>query len=162
MGALALIILLLFLLAGAVNAFTAANTVSESFLDDQTTSITPNDLKPNECNGITVAGIIDLGAGNSPTGNNDLVLGTTGGDSVDSLGGNDCVLGGGGNDRRFFLFIPIPGLAGGPGDDVILGGPGNDALGGGDGDDTLIGGGGTDFCYGGAGVNTYIGCEYEF
>ncbi len=57
---------------------------------------------------------------------------------VFALGGDDTVLGGGGNDR----------LRGGRGDDVLQGGSGADRLRGGQDDDVLDGGAGDDYLFG--------------
>ena len=126
-------------------AVAASNTVSGSRAGQDQSSITGNDLKPAECAGINITNIVDIGAGESGTPGNDLILGTAGVDTVIRGGaGDDCILGGGGNDRRRFFIFWIPGLFGDEGDDVLIGGPGQDA------------------CYGGAGNDTYYGCETEW
>lgn len=56
--------------------------------------------------------------------------GSSGADSILSLGGDDQVLAGGGNDA----------LDGGPGNDSLRGEKGDDSLDGGDGDDTFTAG----------------------
>ena len=150
------IILMVLVLVSVISAVSATNIVATSRVDQVSRGINPNDLKPPECAGINVQNIVDLGAGEGPTTNNDLILGTTGADVLfglfQDLEGNDCILGGGGNDSAWFLFFHL-GLNGGPGNDVILGGPGNDHL---------IGGAGQDYCYGGGGSDTYTGCEFEY
>jgi len=124
------------------SALAAANTVPVTKLSDTRRPITPNDLKPTECNGITVTTKI-IGSGTfSGTNANDLILGSAGADTIDGGAGSDCILGGGGNDT----------LNGQGGADVILGGDGDDA----------INGGGADTCYGGPGTDTFASCETQF
>ena len=90
-----------------------------------------------QCAGMGLTNIVDVGAGQSGTGANELILGTANSDALIQGGaGNDCILGGGGDNRFFFIF---GGLEGGDGDDVIIGGPGKDHCDGGDGTDTYIG-----------------------
>ncbi len=60
---------------------------------------------------------VDLGAGQSPTSGDDVILGTSGAEVIDALAGNDTVCGMGGNDS-------------------ILGNAGNDSIDGGAGTDT--------------------------
>lgn len=127
------------------SAVAAANTVPESRADALERAVDGNDIKPEACLDINIQHVIDIGAGDTPTAENDLILGTSGNDGVIRGGdGDDCILGGGGNDGRRFLFFFFPGLYGDAGDDVVLGGPGTDA------------------CTGGGGVNTLIGCEWEW
>jgi Ca2+-binding RTX toxin-like protein len=67
----------------------------------------------------------------------DVLLGTSGDDSLNGVGGNDVLVGDAGNDV----------LTGGSGNDVLLGDAGNDVLDGGLGNDTLIGGAGNDIYF---------------
>lgn len=137
--------ILLMILVTVMSAVAATNTVDTSRADANQRGIAADDLKPQECSGIAIDNVVDVGAGESSTAGNDLVLGTPGNDGlIHGGGGDDCILGGGGNDRRFFLFIPLPGLHGGEGDDVLIGGPGSDV------------------CYGASGSDTYYGCEVEY
>ena len=143
-----LVILIGFAVVVVVSVFTAvaaSDTVSCSRAGQDQSSITGNDIKPAECARINITNIVDVGAGESGTDGNDLILGTAGDDTVIRGGaGDDCILGGGGNDRRGFFMFWIPGLFGDEGDDVLIGGPGLDS------------------CYGGAGTDTYFGCESEW
>lgn len=126
-------------------AVAASNTVSNSRVGQDQSSVTGNDLKPTACDGINITNIVDVGAGESGTSGNDLILGTAGNDTViRGRGGDDCILGGAGDDSRRLPFGFIPGLYGGNGDDVLIGGPGYDA------------------CSGGNGSDIYIGCEIEW
>lgn len=136
---------LLVILVTVMSAVAATNTVDSSRADLNQDNITPNELKPVECSGIAITNLVDIGAGDSSTGGNDLILGTAGNDPViDGGGGDDCILGGAGNDRRVIIIFQIPGLIGGDGDDVLIGGPG------------------LDVCYGGDGNDVYYECEVEW
>jgi subtilisin family serine protease len=108
-------------------------------------SITPYDLHlnttggPARCNGLPVT--VNIGAGQTPTGGNDVILGTSGPDNINAGNGNDVVCAGGGDDT----------VVGGDGNDVIFGQGGNDLLSGNSGGDALHGGAGQDRAYGGSG-----------
>jgi hypothetical protein len=97
-------------------AFTASNVVSASRRTNQTRALDPNELKPADCNGITLTSIV---LGTNGTGGNDLILGTAAGETLQNGAGDDCALGGGGNDT----FIDTGGT------DVCIGGPGTDTNG---------------------------------
>lgn len=133
--------LLLFVPFAALGAFAAANSVPSSTLGEYATPISIGDLLPEECRGLGITRIEDIGTGNvRGSGNSTLYLGTPGNDKINGANGSDCLVGGAGNDD----------LNGGNGKDVLLGG---------DGDDKLDGGPGTDKCYGGSGSNTITNCE---
>ena len=135
----------LLILVPVLTAFTASNTVSSSRADKNSIGLGVNEVQPPECVGLGLTNIVDIGAGQTGTGANDLILGTPGNDTnIRGGAGNDCILGGGGNDRRLFIFFWIPGLFGEDGDDVLIGGPGLDA------------------CFGGAGNDLYYDCEITF
>ena len=109
--ALALVVVLA---TGAAFVLTASNAVPVSRAEDNVRTITANDLKPPECDGITLSGRPVTGNGGN---GNDLVLGTANGDNLAGGNGDDCVVGGGGMDR----------INGGGGTrDVCLGGAGLD------------------------------------
>ncbi len=125
-------------LISVFSAVAATNTVSESRADLNSAAIDGNDLKPDACSGINIQNIVDVGAGETGTDANDLILGTAGNDLVIRGGaGDDCILGGGGNEG-FIIFL---GIFGEEGDDVLIGGPGFDV------------------CQGGGGSNTFVECE---
>ena len=84
------------------------------------------------CHGLSVT--VDLSLGQVPTEGDDVILGTSSGNSINGLAGNDTICGGGGGDS----------LTGGAGNDLLDGEAGNDSLNPGIGDDTVIGGAGTD------------------
>ena len=101
-----------------VSALAATNTVSASRAERDVTSITVDQKKPKpDCNGITVTAIV---AGGASGGNADeLVLGLAAADgNLRGMNGNDCIVGGGGNDT----------LRGDNGTDICIGGPGTDTF----------------------------------
>lgn len=89
------------------------------------------------------------------TEGDDGLYGTTLGETLDGLGGNDDIAGYGGDD-----IIRGRGgndtLGGGAGNDIVEGGEGNDGLEGGTGDDILTGGLGNDSLSGGGGNDAYV------
>jgi Ca2+-binding RTX toxin-like protein len=133
--ALLILLLVIVIALGVVRA--ASNSVGPSGLTNQSSVASAEQLKPPECNGITLNNLVINGNG---AGQNDLILGTAGVNNLSGGTGNDCIVGGGGNDT----------LRGQGGNDVILGGPGND---------TINGGAGTDICYRGGGTDTITNCE---
>jgi len=131
------------LVMGAVaistTAFTATNTVPKTFMmNKQIRNYSGNDplkaqdFAPPECNSIraSLQRIVYIGGTpGSPSNQSELILGTAVNNTINALGGADCVLGGAGNDT----------LGGAAGNDVLIGGPGTDSV---------AGGTGTDVCYG--------------
>ncbi len=97
------------------------------------------------CQGQAVT--VDIGAGDTPTAGNDVILGTPGDDTINALGGNDVVCGGDGDDV----------IAGNAGNDSIVGEGGNDTIYAGSGNDVADGGDGADFVGGGGGEDTVTG-----
>jgi Ca2+-binding RTX toxin-like protein len=154
----ALVVLAFFLaITGSVYAFAAANTVPPTRLGNMQVrnyvgndALKAQDFAPPECDPIrsSLTSIVYIGS-STPTNDSELVLGRPVADTINALGGDDCILGGGGND----------GLCGGQivrigrgteieivctegvsnNNDVIIGGPGNDSV---------AGGPGWDVCYG--------------
>lgn len=110
---LILLSLPLMMLLNAIFAFTASNTISESGMDDESHSVTANQLKPSACDGLNLGTIIT--DGNGTTGN-DLVLGTAGANTLNGSDGDDCLVAGDGDDT----------LDGGLGADICIGGAGVD------------------------------------
>jgi len=137
-----LALLIFFILLGILGGVAATNTIRTGGLSHTSHPLTANQLKPAECNGIDLKNIVDLSQGDSATQGNDLILGTTGNDTINGKKGNDCIIGGGGNDE----------ISGNRGDDVILGG---------DGDDIIVGGRDNDTCYGNDGNDT-LTCDTEY
>ena len=129
-------------LLSVIGAVAASNTVPFTRLDEDSFSITANDLKPSECATMNLTNIVVVTNG-SGTAGNDLILGSSGGDNIRGGAGNDCIVGGGGDDT----------LQGQRGDDIILGQDGNDSL---------RGNQDTDICDGGAGIDSgNPSCETE-
>lgn len=121
---------------------------------------TPVELAPAEIRSGVDAGVqpacdgrivtVDLGRGQVPTEDDDVILGTTEADIIDALGGDDWVCGRGGADR----------IRGGAGADHLFGARGADVLAGGPRADVLVGGRGADECLGGVGrPDQATGCE---
>jgi subtilisin family serine protease len=125
----------------------------ETLLESSTVQVSDNgllfpriDCNPLAlCNGLPVT--VDIGAGDTPTAGDDVILGTSGNDVVNAGGGNDTVCAGAGNDR----------VLGQGGNDVIFGGDGDDEIAGNAGNDMLYGQIGNDTVYGGSGNDTIIG-----
>ena len=80
-------------------------------------------------------------------GDNLMILGGAGNDTLEGRNGSDSLSGGAGNDS----------LNGGSGNDFLDGGSGSDTLDGGYGEDSLYGGAGADSLYGGYGTDTLWG-----
>ena len=153
------VILIIFVVMTGFSA-TASNTVPISFLDEDQQAITPNDLKPNACNGINVSSIISPNQGFIFGGGaSELILGTETDNAIFPFGGDDCIVGGSGND---VIYDRILFFNAGTGNDVLIGGPGDDVLNGGSGNDYLIGGLGYDIFIGGGGSDTFDpSCEEQ-
>ena len=119
----------LVLVVGA--AFTAANIVPPTNVDDQTLPDRPVvPSPPSECSGITTTNTISGSGVIVGTDGNDWIIGSDAIDTIDGLGGNDCIEGKGG-------------------DDIIDGGVNLDLT------------PGSDVCLGGAGTDTFASCETE-
>lgn len=97
------------------------------------------------CRGLAVT--VNMNIGETPTANDDVILGTPGNDTILAGPGNDVVCAGMGDDVVY----------GSGGDDTIWGGAGNDLLRGHSGDDTLHGNGGDDDLRGGADEDQLVG-----
>ena len=129
-----------------LSAVAAANTVPVTRADKNSLGTSADTLKPSECNGITLTNIVDIGAGQTGTSANDLILRTDKADAeIRGGAGDDCILGGKGNERQKIGKVWGPGIFGEEGDDVIIGGQGN-----------------SDHCDGGAGNDTYYSCETTY
>lgn len=134
------------LVVTVLSAVAAANTVPITRADKNSLGTSADALKPSECNGITLTNIVDIGAGETGTSANDLILGTDKADAeIRGGAGDDCILGGKGNERQKIGKVWGPGIFGEEGNDVIIGGEGNN-----------------DHCDGGAGNDTYYSCETTY
>ena len=135
------------LLVSIFSAVAASNTVPNTRADNDSVGISADLVKPSECSGITLTNIVDIGAGETGTSANDLILGTDKADAeIRGGAGDDCILGGKGNERqKTGPGVFGPGIFGEDGNDVIIGGPGNN-----------------DHCDGGSGNDTYYSCETTY
>jgi Ca2+-binding RTX toxin-like protein len=105
--------------AGALGlALTGTNVVPATHAGLSTRATGSNDVKPSNCNGITVTGRVAGSGLITGSAASELVLGSSGIDTISGLDGNDCIVGGDGNDV----------IDGGLGTDVCLGGPGTDTF----------------------------------
>jgi len=104
--------LTMLILISVVTVIAATNTVPSTRLDNQTKSITSNNVKPSSCASLDLRNIVSGSGTITGTSGNDLILGSAGDDTIDGLGGDDCILGGDGNDT----------INGGDGNDICNGG----------------------------------------
>ncbi|MGH2806923.1 MAG: hypothetical protein ACRDKT_06580 [Actinomycetota bacterium] len=107
----------------ASTASTATNAISPSGAGQGAMVPTANEMKPAECNGVAVSGVVSGPRGGRKGGS--LLIGSNGPDLliadaaaniVEGRSGDDCLVGGAGNDT----------MDGGAGNDVCVGGPGAD------------------------------------
>jgi len=106
------------LAATTMLGLTAANTVPGSKAANRSSAVGAEQLKPSACNAITLA-LVVTGSGTFGGGAQaELILGSSGVDSISGNNGNDCIVAGAGNDT----------LNGGAGTDVCIGGAGNDSF----------------------------------
>jgi Ca2+-binding RTX toxin-like protein len=99
-------------IAGIISALAAANSVPVSGKLDTTITLTAQQLKPQDCNGLTLASYVLAGGGTfKNNGTSALILGVPGFDNLKAGGGNDCVVGGSGGDT----------ISGGAGGDICFG-----------------------------------------
>ena len=104
------------LLACVMVAVTATNVVAASKRRGGTETVSPTQLAPPECAGMVLTAVV-VGNGGGVSGQPTLIVGTPGNDNnLNGGNGNDCILGGAGNDN----------LKGNNGTDVCIGGPGTD------------------------------------
>jgi Ca2+-binding RTX toxin-like protein len=102
----------------AAIGLTASNVVAASKRSNTSSAMNANEMKPTECNGLTLTAIV-TGSGNfAGTGASELLLGGAGADTIRGNGGTDCLVGGSGDDT----------LRGGGGVDVCIGGAGTDTF----------------------------------
>ena len=143
---LALILFLALITASVMTALATANTVPVTHLLDQSSAIAISELAPPECDSIrsTLESVVECTSIVCNTSNaNELILGTSLGETIDGKNGEDCIVGGGGDDT----------LYGDNGDDVLVGGPGTDMLDGGQRPKD------TDICADDPGSSTFVDCE---
>jgi Ca2+-binding RTX toxin-like protein len=76
----------------------AANTVPGSKAADRSSTVTAEELKPNDCSAIVLTALL-TGSGVITGGNaSELILGSSGADTISGGNGDDCIVGGGGID----------------------------------------------------------------
>jgi Ca2+-binding RTX toxin-like protein len=98
---------------GAISATAASMSTPASSAGTYNAPITPDDLKPSDCAGITVTDIVTGSGTIAGTGvRNELILGSPGVDTIDGVQGDDCIHAGGSDDD----------ITGGQGTDVCIGG----------------------------------------
>lgn len=105
----------------AVLAFrgaTSANNIPGTNVVDTNQASSPDDLKPVECNGISLTDKVSGSGTLMGTAGNDLVLGDGSGVTVDAGDGDDCIVGTPGDDT----------LSGGLGYDICIGNGGTDTF----------------------------------
>ncbi len=90
--------LVVLMLSSVITAIAATNTIPSTRLDNQTNSVTPNDVKPSFCISLDLENIVSGSGVITGTNGNDLILGSAGDDIINGLAGTDCILGGSGND----------------------------------------------------------------
>jgi Ca2+-binding RTX toxin-like protein len=111
-GKLILVGILVLSMAGIISALAAANTVPASGKLDTTIVLTVQQLKPQDCNGLSLtAYLLTSGGTFKNNGSSALILGVPGFDNISAGGGNDCIVGGLGGDK----------LSGGTGGDICFG-----------------------------------------
>jgi Ca2+-binding RTX toxin-like protein len=106
------------------------------------------------CRGLLIT--VDIGAGQTPTSGDDVILGTAGDDVIEAGDGNDIVCAGDGNDTVLGQNGNDT-IDGEGGDDLIIGAAGNDTITGGPGDDTISGNAGADQLRGDEGNDSIFG-----
>lgn len=100
-------------------AFTAANLVPPTNVDDVTTTDLPSiSSPPPECDGFATANTISGTGLITGTMEKDWIIGSEAADTIEGLDGNDCIEGRGEGDI----------IDGGPGEDVCIGGDGADVF----------------------------------
>ena len=118
---LAYIVMAGLILFSMIFAIAANNVVPITYLTDQTSIITANDLKPSACSAINLTAIFYCPTGGgacNATDDSELVIGSPAIDDIQSGKGDDCILGGGGNDS----------MRGEQNTDVFIGGSGKDSF----------------------------------
>jgi hypothetical protein len=86
----------------ASSAYTASNTVPTTNVGQYTHGIGPNDLKPPGCASLTLGHLILGSTGGGSGSDDDLVLGTSGSDTITesgTVGPGSCLVGGLGADH---------------------------------------------------------------
>lgn len=116
----ALWLLVVLIFVSSLTAMAAGNTVPSSRLDEQTSTINANALKPVSCAALNLTRVVVCTGAATCNGTNsrELILGTSNAETIQGRGGTDCILGGGGDDN----------IVGNGASDVCIGGPGTDTF----------------------------------
>ena len=117
---IAILLFIALILISVGSAVAATNTIPASHLDEVTSAINANVLKPASCSAINLTKIVVCSGTGTCNGSSasELIIGTVAADTIVGKGGKDCILGGGGNDD----------ITGSGGTDVCIGGPGTDTF----------------------------------
>ena len=102
-------------------AMAANNVVPITYLTDRSSIVTANHLKPAACSAITLTRILSCpmtGGACNGTDASELIIGSPLEDDIDSGKGDDCIVGGGGDDK----------IRGEQDMNVCIGGPGIDSF----------------------------------
>lgn len=90
---LAFIVLIMLVLVSIISAVAASNSVPTSRLTSRTRPITANDLKPAACSALNLTTVIVCAGGNcNGTAANELILGSSGFETINGGGGSDCIV----------------------------------------------------------------------
>ena len=87
------------------SAFTASNSVAVSGAGLFAQSIDANALKPATCGGLNLTSIVAGDGDLSGSNSGDLIVGGPSAQSISGAGGNDCILGGAGDDVHHCLSV---------------------------------------------------------
>jgi Ca2+-binding RTX toxin-like protein len=117
---LAIFGLVALLMVSIFTAAAASNTVPSARMDNVSSGINANVLKPSQCAALNLTTIVICPSNGTCNGSakSELIIGSTNADTIKGKGGADCILGGDGDDD----------ITGGAGGDVCIGGPGNDTF----------------------------------
>ncbi|MBI2333551.1 MAG: hypothetical protein HYU84_15585, partial [Chloroflexi bacterium] len=80
----------------ALTAIAATNTIPSTRTDIETISFQINHLRPSACASLTLSNLVTGSGTLTGTEGNDLILTSSTADTIDGLGGSDCIVGGGG------------------------------------------------------------------
>lgn len=97
---LAVAAVLLAIILSLVNTFTAGNTVPSSRVGRSVNARTAVQLRPNGCSTLSLTSIVFKAAGSSSNStSNALIFGTSGVETLNDTGNNNCIVAGAGADR---------------------------------------------------------------
>ena len=85
----------LLLVITTLTAIAATNTVPPTRADAQAIAFQINHLRPSACAGLTLSNLVTGSGALTGTEGNDLILASSTADTINGLGGSDCIVGGG-------------------------------------------------------------------